>query len=355
MPSKVRIAPALEVEEVEDLSPSQEHERPRHSWAPASMPFEGEDGGAAHALGERSAPAPKRRARFEAAEPSADSPASSQKGSFLKRVGSEPARLSVRTEAPGRRKARSTQLRETDGWEDALREALDDEDLSGPAMPRFEPMAAAEATAAETPEGQRRASVTPVTPRAGGGGGGGSESFLKGMTRQAGRSLSAKAFKEEKYKMEKEEKPSASPAASSNGEARQKLRAVFKAGMVASSLSRGADGAAGGADAAAGGADAAASSEAPAPLVRAGTTWADTARIIEKKVERARNSARRSLSSKLVSSTQFWSRRRNSPRFPSFGPPAPQPSWPRRPRRRATAATRHRRASDLAPTAQSSR
>ena len=56
------------------------------------------DGGAAHALGERSAPAPK-RARFEAAEPS-DSPASSQKGSFLKRVGSEPARLSVRTEAP---------------------------------------------------------------------------------------------------------------------------------------------------------------------------------------------------------------------------------------------------------------
>ena len=161
MPSKVRIAPALEVEEVEDLSPSQETERPRHSWAPASMPFEGEDGGAAHALGERSAPAPKRRARFEAAEPSADSPASSQKGSFLKRVGSEPARLSVRTEAPGRRKARSTQLeRETDGWEDALREALDDEDLSGPAMPRFEPMAAAEATAAETPEGQRRASVT---------------------------------------------------------------------------------------------------------------------------------------------------------------------------------------------------
>ena len=296
MPSKVRIAPALEVEEVEDLSPSQETERPRHSWAPASMPFEGEDGGAAHALGERSAPAPKRRARFEAAEPS-DSPVSSQKGSFLKRVGSEPARLSVRTEAPGRRKARSTQLRETDGWEDALREALDDEDLSGPAMPRFEPMAAAEATAAETPEGQRRASVTPVTPRAAAGGGGGSESFLKGMTRQAGRSLSAKAFKEEKYKMEKEEKPSASPAASSNGEARQKLRAVFKAGMVASSLSRGADGAAGGADAAAGGADAAASSEAPAPLVRAGTTWADTARIIEKKVESARNSARNSANS----------------------------------------------------------
>ena len=186
------------------------------------MPFEGEDGGAAHAPASARRRR-KRRARAEAAEPSADSPASSQKGSFLKRVGSEPARLSVRTEAPGRRKARSTQLRETDGWEDALREALDDEDLSGPAMPRFEPMAAAEATAAETPEGQRRASVTPVTPRAGGGGGG-SESFLKGMTRQAGRSLSAKAFKEEKYKMEKEEKPSASPAASSNGEARQKLR-----------------------------------------------------------------------------------------------------------------------------------
>ena len=143
---KSRIAPALELAaEVEDVrSPSQAHERPRHSWAPASMPFEG----GRRRRGARAGGARRRRrsgARASRQPRPSDSPASSQKGSFLKRVGSEPARLSVRTEAPAasRRKARSTQLRETDGWEDALREALDDEDLSGPAMPRFEPMAAA--------------------------------------------------------------------------------------------------------------------------------------------------------------------------------------------------------------------
>ena len=70
--------------------------------------------------------------------------------------------------------------------------------------------------------------------------------------------------------------------------ARQKLRAVFKAGMVASSLSRGADGAAGGADAAAAAHERLVESKRPRRSCgssRHSTTWADTARIIEKKVD----------------------------------------------------------------------